>query len=406
MITECRSCGSPDLEPVIDLGRQALANALVSPDDAGQADPTYPLAVVFCAGCGLVQITETVPPEQLFADYPYFSSYSDTVVDNAADIASRLLHDMPLGTDSLVIEIASNDGYLLRHYHAAGVPVLGIEPASNIARKAADNGIETLNAFFNKALAEELAAAGRRADLMHANNVLAHVPGINDFVAGIAALLAPAGTAVIETPYVRDLVERLEFDTIYHEHLFYYSLSAAEALFRRHGLAVADVEHIPIHGGSLRLFVTHDDRPVSDRVTALLAEERTAGLTEGAYYHDFAARVARFRSDLMALLQQRRAEGRRIVGYGAAAKGSTLMGYCGIDGRHLDYVVDRSPVKQGRLMPGNHLAVRGPEALLRDRPDDVLILPWNIADEIISQQTDYAAAGGRFIVPIPEIRVV
>jgi SAM-dependent methyltransferase len=354
----------------------------------------------------LVQITETVPPEVLFAEYPYFSSFSETMVRSARELAEWLARERGLGARSLAMEIGSNDGYLLQHYRALGVPVLGIEPAANLARAAEAQGVPTRCAFFGRALAEGLAAEGLRADVLHANNVLAHVADLNGVVAGIAALLKQDGLAAIEVPYVRDLIEHCEFDTIYHEHLCYFSLTALEALFARNALAVADVEQIPLHGGSLRLFVGHGHEGPTVRVKDMLAAERSAGMLALAYYRDFAGRIEALRRQLVGLLRRLKAEGKRLAAYGASAKGSTLLNVFGIGADVLDFVVDRSTVKQGRYTPGTHLPILAPEALLERRPEYVLLLTWNFADEILAQQAAYRAQGGRFIIPVPEPQVV
>jgi SAM-dependent methyltransferase len=303
------------------------------------------------------------------------------------------------------MEIASNDGYLLQHYVAAGVPVLGIEPARNIAAAANARGIRTRCEFFGRESARRLAAEGVAADVLHANNVLAHVPDLNGVVAGIATVLKPAGVAIVEVPYVRDLIEHCEFDTIYHEHLCYFSVGALEPLFARHGLVLADIERIPVHGGSLRLFASRTGRAGAS-VRRLVDEERRAGMRERPYYAGFAERVARLREELVALLDRLKAEGRRIAAYGASAKGSTLLNFFGIGRQHLDYVVDRSTEKQGRFTPGTRLEIFPPERLATDRPDYLLLLAWNFLDEVLAQQSAYRQAGGRFIVPVPEVRIV
>lgn len=401
----CISCGGTPLAPILNLGTTPLANALLTEAQLRNSEPCFPLELRFCARCSLVQITEKVPPEQLFSDYAYFSSFSDTIVAEAKKLAARLVGERALGTDSLVIEVASNDGYLLQHYRDAGVPVLGIEPAGNIAKVANDRGIRTRCEFFGRTLADRLAAEGLRADVLHANNVLAHVPDLNGFVSGIARVLKPGGVAVIEAPYLRDLIEKCEFDTIYHEHLCYFSVSALEPLFRRHGLGLANVERIAVHGGSLRMFAS----PGAETGLAarkLMEEECSAGMLEHAYYAGFAARVDRLRGELRALLARLKGQGKRVAAYGASAKGSTLLNYFGIGAKELDYVVDRSTEKQGRYTPGTHLRILPPSHLLQDRPDYLLLLTWNFFDEIVAQQAEYRARGGRFIVPIPEVRVI
>lgn len=403
----CRACGAVGLIPILNLGRTPLANALLTRDQIDQPETTYPLELVFCPECTLVQITQTVPPELLFREYVYFSSFSDTALQNARMLVERLIAERRLGHGSLASEIASNDGYLLQYYRQHGIPVLGIEPAINIARAAEDRGIRTLAEFFSKDLACQLREQGECADVLHANNVVAHVADLNGVVAGIQILLKDEGLAVIEVPYVRDLIDHAEFDTIYHEHLCYFSLTALDRLFRHHGLLITDVEQIPIHGGSLRTFVqkaTEDGQSLN--VRKLLEEETTRGMDRAAYYQDFGARVEQLRRNLLALLADLKAQCRQIAAYGASAKGSTLLNYFGIGRETLNFVVDRSTVKQGRYTPGMHLQIHAPEKLLETQPDYVLLLTWNFADEILAQQAEYRNRGGRFIIPIPNVRVV
>jgi len=403
--TTCRSCGSGGLVTVLSLGRTPLANSLLTEDQFAQPEPFYPLDLAFCPNCTLVQITETVPPEQLFGEYLYFSSFSDTLLRNAHDLVGRLVALRDLGPQSLVVEVASNDGYLLQYYRDAGIPVLGIEPARNIAEVARGRGIPTLAEFFAADVAARLAREGQSADVIHANNVLAHVADLNGVVAGFAALLNPDGVAVIEAPYVKDMIDQREFDTIYHEHLCYFSLTALDHLFRRHGLIIVDVERLSIHGGSLRIHAAHQGVP-AEAVTALLAEEAAWGVGQLNFYAGFGERVGQLRDELCTLLADLKAQGKRIAVYGASAKGSTLLNYFGIGRETLDFVVDRSTVKQGLFTPGTHLPIRAPEYLLEARPDYVLLLTWNFADEILAQQAAYREQGGRFIVPIPEVRIV
>jgi SAM-dependent methyltransferase len=398
------------LELVLSLGRTPLANALLTREQLNLPEPLYPLDLAFCPRCTLVQITKTVPPAELFADYLYFSSFSDTMLRHAESLVARLIGERRLGPQSLVVEIASNDGYLLQNYTRANVPVLGIEPAANIAAEAERRGIPTVVEFFGEELAAQLAAEERRADVVHAHNVLAHVADLNGFVEGIAILLKPEGVAVIEAPYLKDLLDHCEFDTIYHEHLCYFSLTALDHLFRRHGLVVQDVERIPIHGGSLRVVVgkrPHPALPLKGRenVARLLAEEATWGVDHFATYRDFGTRVEALKATLTTMLAGFKRRGDRIAAYGAAAKGSTLLNYFGIGRETLDFVVDRSPHKQGRFMPGVHLPILAPERLLEEMPDEVLLLTWNFADEILEQQRTYRHLGGRFIIPVPEVKV-
>ena len=404
-MTGCRSCGAMQLEPVLSLGRTPLANALLRADDLARPEPTFPLELVFCPSCALVQITETVPPEQLFSHYLYLSSFSDTMVNHSEELARQLMKQRSLDADSLVIEVASNDGYLLQFYKLAGVPVLGIEPAANVAKVAEDRGIPTLVRFFGRELAQELRDTGRRADVIHANNVLAHVADLNGFVAGLAMSLKDDGVAVIEAPHVKPMIERLEFDTIYHEHLCYYSLTALQPLFKRHGLEIVDVHEIPLHGGSLQVHAALSGRP-SEGVCRLLEEERKAGVGEREFYRDFGDKVRRSRTKLVAMLDGLKSSGSRIAAYGASAKGATLLNYCRIGRETIDFVVDRSTVKQGLYTPGTHLLVKSPDALLAERPDHVLLLTWNFADEILDQQSAYRERGGKFIIPVPEPVIV
>ena len=393
--------------PVLDLGRVPLANALLTAQQLQEPEDRFPLELYFCPQCALVQIAETVPPARLFRDYAYASSFSDTMVEHARGLVATLIGRRGLGPASLVIEVASSDGYLLQFYKQRGIPVLGIEPAANIAELAiATEGIPTLVEFFDEELARRLAAEGRLADVIHAHNVFAHVPDPNRFVGGVKQVLKPDGVAVVEAPYVRDLIAKLEFDTIYHEHFSYYSLSAVEALCRRHGLVINDVELVPIHGGSLRLFMAHAGSPASARVGELLAKEKSEGLLSFDYYRDFGDRVSRLKQQLLALLHQLQEQGHRIAAYGASAKGSTLMNAFGIDRRLVEFVVDRSHLKQGRYTPGNHLPILPPEALLERRPDYVLLLTWNFAAEILAQQAEFRRGGGKFIVPVPEVTVI
>jgi SAM-dependent methyltransferase len=403
----CRSCRVGGLVPFLDLGTTPLADALVGPGELDRDEDRFPLEVAFCPSCTLVQILEEVPAEKLFVEnYLYFSSFSESVLEHARRHAARLVRERGLGSDSLVVEVASNDGYLLRSFMDLGVPVLGIDPSPEPARAAQAAGVPTMLEFFGEEMAERLVSEGPRADVIIANNVLAHVPDLNGFVAGLATLLAPGGVITIENPYVRDLVDHCEFDTIYHEHFCYYSCTAIDALMRRHGLWLNDVEYFPdLHGGTLRWWVAHEE----DREAAVvdrLAEERSTGLTDAEHYLEFGGRVSAIQSELREVLGEVRASGKRVAGYGAAAKGATLLNSSRIGTDLVEFVVDRNPMKQGRFMPGTHQPILDPSALVAEQPDLVLLLAWNFRDEIVHQQQEYLDRGGSFMVPVPWPEVI
>jgi SAM-dependent methyltransferase len=406
MVEGCRSCGHA-ITPILTLGQMPLANALLTADQLGRPEPTYPLVLAVCPECALAQLTETVSPELLFREYPYFSSYSDTMLAHARALVRRLITSRHLTRTSLVVELASNDGYLLQYFLPDGIPVLGIEPAANIAGVARDQGVPTLCEFFGKEVADDLRRKGTVADVIIANNVLAHVADLHGFTEGIRTLLKDDGVAVIEVPYVKELIDHCEFDTIYHEHLCYYSLTALTRLLERHGLAIVDVERTPVHGGSVRLWAVHQGQAQpAPGVQALIREEAAWGVDRPARYLEFGQNVERVKTALRSLLESFKRAGSRIAAYGAAAKGAILLNYCGIGTETLEFVVDRSPHKQGRFMPGVRLPIYPPSKLLEAQPEYVLLLPWNVADEIREQQAEYRLRGGRFIIPIPEPRVV
>ncbi len=406
IIDGCRSCGEARLTKILDLGETPLADRLLTQESLTAPEPKAPLDLVFCENCSLVQILATVEPDVLFCnDYPYYSSVSPYLMKHFGTSAKALIEERNLGTDHLVVEAASNDGYMLRHFVEQGIKVLGVDPAEGPADKAIADGIPTLKTFFTSDLAEKLVLDGQSADVFLANNVLAHVADLNGFVAGIQHVLKDDGVAVIEAPYLVDLVEKLEFDTIYHQHLCYFSVTALVSLFRRHGLHLNRVVKTDIHGGSLRLFVEPKEN-LRESVRHFLKYESELGVTKADYYEQFGNRVERLKTALMDILEDIKRDEKRIAGYGAAAKANTLMSYCGIDANHLDFIADRNPHKQGRFMSGNALPICGPERIDNEVPDYLLILAWNFADEIINQQDEFRRRGGKFIIPVPEPHVV
>jgi hypothetical protein len=398
-LTECRSCASSHLTTFLDLGSQPIANALLETGQLTEVEPRFPLELAFCHDCALVQVTKTIPADVLFGrDYPYYSSYSEALLEHSRAHVRALLAERRLDSSSFVVEIASNDGYLLHNFIAAGVPALGIDPAAGPVAAAQKRGVPTVQAFFSADFARRLVASGYRADVIVANNVAAHVDRINDFIEGLAILLKDHGLARIEVAYVRDMIEKCEFDTIYHEHLFYWSITAVTRLLSRHGLHLNDAERLAIHGGSIRLSVSKAPGR-SMRLAALLAEEEELGFGDIAHYRTFAERVNELRNELRASIRQIRGDGKRLAAYGAAAKGATLLNSIDLDAGTIEYVVDRNPAKVGKYLPGVRVPIRPVDTLVRDKPDFVLVLAWNFAVEIIRENENYARQGGRFIVP-------
>ena len=405
-IKECRSCGSQALRVVLDLGNHPLSDALLADEQQAREERRYPLQLSQCRRCSLLQVTETIPPEILFQrDYPYFSSSSPALLSHAADHAQQLIYQRRLDANSLVVEVACNDGYMLRNFVERGIPCLGIDPAVGPATKARSLGIPVINDFFSLELAERLAAEGKFADVMIANNVVAHVDRINEFVAAFEKLLKPDGIAVFECAYAVDMIEKCEFDTIYHEHLFYHTLHSLKALFGRHGLHLNGAERLSIHGGSLRVYASRNKKG-SDRLHELMEHEICLGVGGTEWLDGFSKRVCNLGETLIGFLRAEKNKGKRIACYGAAAKGSTLINYLDLGPGFFEYVADANPFKQGRLMPGQHIPIVHPDRLSESKPDLVLLLVWNFAGEVLRQQAAYRATGGRFVVPIPELRVV
>jgi hypothetical protein len=405
----CRFCASPLRQTFVDLGMSPLCESYLPAERLGAMEPFYPLQVRTCERCLLVQLEEFVTPDEIFTEYAYFSSYSDSWVAHARAYVDMAVGRFGLGSDSLVIELASNDGYLLQHVVERGIPALGIEPAANVAVAAREKGIETVVEFFGRELAARLVAEGRRADLLAANNVMAHVPDLNDFVGGMEPLLAPSGVVTIEVPHLLRLVEDNQFDTIYHEHFSYFSLLTARKVLSAHGLEVFDVDELKSHGGSLRIYAqrrSSGGRPVGPKVEALIERERALGFDTLEGHSGFSARVEETKWRLLEFLIDCRREAKRVAGYGAPGKGNTLLNYCGIRTDLLEFTVDRNPYKQGQFLPGTHIPIRHPEALEEARPDYILILPWNLKEEIVAQLSYTREWGARCVVPIPEVEVL
>lgn len=405
----CRACGSPLGIVFADLGLSPISNAFVKQENAGQGEMFYPLRVRVCESCWLVQLDASTRSDLHFhGDYVYFSSFSTWWLDHARRYVEGMIQRLGLNDSSRVMELASNDGYLLQYFVQAGIRCLGIEPTANTAAAARAKGVETREMFFGRETARQLAQESWKVDLLLGNNVLAHVPDINDFVGGMPEVLNPQGIITLEFPHLLRLIEGNQFDTIYHEHYSYLSLSALQPVFARAGLRVFNIEHLPTHGGSLRLFVCHNDSRHSKgpSVADCLAEESSAGLCNRSIYAGFAEKVRETKRSLLSHLIEQKRKGRHIAAYGAAAKGNTLLNYCGIGTDFIDFVADRNPTKQGRLLPGSRIPVVSPEQLLKAKPDEVVILPWNIRHEVMEQLTEVRSWGGRFIVPIPRLEVL
>jgi len=406
-IGKCLGCESKLPSAFLNLGEMPLANSYLEPKNQDRKETFCKLAVAYCPKCHLVQLTHRVAPEDLFSNYLYFSSFSDAFLKHAEDIAESLTSRFALDGSSLVVEIGSNDGYLLQFFRQRGIPILGIEPAKNIAKVANQRGISTLNIFFGSSSVNKILREKGQADIIIGNNVLAHVPLINDFLLSVNKCLKPIASAVFEFPYLKDLLNHNEFDTIYHEHVFYYSLNAIKILAERAGLELYDVSKQDIHGGSLRVFLQKDrQHEVSSNVRKMLLEEEQYGITDKDLYNNFGEKVEKLKAKLVGLLQELKRASKTVAAYGAAAKGNTLLNYIGIDNNVIDFVVDRSPHKQGFLLPGTRIPILHQDELLKRMPDYTLILAWNFADEIFTQQAEYRKRGGKFIIPIPEIRVL
>jgi SAM-dependent methyltransferase len=392
----------------VDLGMSPLANSYIKPEQRSRMEPFYPLHVYVCSACLLVQLEQFSSPHDIFSDYAYFSSFSDSWLAHAKRYVDMIADRFQLGQDSKVVEIASNDGYLLQNFVARGVPVLGVEPAANVAEVAKQKGVNTTVAFFGEKTACGLVAAGWGADLIVGNNVLAHVPDLNDFVKGLKVLLKPTGLITMEFPHLVQLMEQNQFDTIYHEHFSYFSFLAVEKVFARHGMTLFDVEELPTHGGSLRIYARHaqdSSKPIGARAQGLKAREEKAGFGRLDHYLSFGPQVEATKRKLLSFLIAAKQEGKRVVGYGAPAKGNTLLNYCGVRTDFIDYTVDRSPHKQGHFLPGVHIPIHSPEKVRETRPDYLLILPWNLREEVMEQMAFIRDWGGKFVVPIPEVRV-
>ena len=405
----CMFCGTRLRHTFVDLGMSPLCESFVPREKLNHMEPFYPLHVYVCEKCFLVQLEEYVSPEEIFTEYAYFSSFADSWVEHMRRYADMISDRLALTRTSLVLEVASNDGYLLQHFMRKGIPVLGIEPAANVAKVAVEKGVPTLVKFFGERTARELVAEGKQADLVCGANVLAQVPKLNDFVKGLKIVLKPGGVVTIEFPHLMKLMAENQFDTIYHEHFSYFSWYAAKQIFAAHGLTLFDVEELPTHGGSLRIYARHQEdetRPVTERARELMRRELAAGVDRLETYAHFAEQVKETKRKLLEFLIAAKRAGKRVVGYGAPGKGNTLLNYCGIRTDFLDFTVDRNTYKHGKFLPGTHVPIHPPEELRRARPDYVLILPWNLKDEIVEQVSYIREWGGKFLIPIPEVTVI
>jgi SAM-dependent methyltransferase len=407
-VSACLFCATELRHTVVDLGMSPLCESYVTAEQLNHMEPYYPLHVYVCHQCFLVQVQEYVSPEAIFREYAYFSSYSDSWLAHVKRYVDMITERLELTPSSRVVEVGSNDGYLLQYFVARGIPVLGVEPARNVAEAAKARGVPTITEMFGRQTARELAAAGHRADLLCGANVMAQVSDLNDFVGGMRILLEPAGVVTVEFPHLMRLIEENQFDTIYHEHFSYFSLLTAERIFAAHGLVIFDVEELPTHGGSLRIYARHVEdvgKPVGPRVRELRAREQASGFDRLERYASFTEQVHETKRRLLEFLIGAKRRGKRIAGYGAPGKGNTLLNYCGIGRDFLDYTVDRNPYKQGRFLPGTHVPIYSPDMLRQTRPDYVLILPWNLKDEVMEQNADVRSWGGQFLVPIPDVKV-
>jgi hypothetical protein len=405
----CRFCASSLHHTFVDLGMSPLCESYRTVEQLNEMEPFYPLHVYVCSNCFLVQLLQYVKPDSIFTEYAYFSSYSDSWLAHARKYVEMAVERFKLSNHSHVVEIASNDGYLLQYFVERGIPALGVEPAANVAEVAAQKGIPTVVRFFGEAAARDLAAQGKSADLLLGNNVLAHVPDLNDFVKGLKILLAPTGVITMEFPHLMRLIDGNQFDTIYHEHFSYLSLLTVDRVFRAHGIKIFDVEELPTHGGSIRIFAQHADCSIhaaSSRVTDLIQREKSAGFGSLGHYLEFAKQATATKHSLLDFLIQAKREGKSIAGYGAPGKGNTLLNYCGIRTDFLDYTVDRNPYKHGKFLPGTGIPIFPPDRIEQTKPDYILILPWNLKDEIVAQLAYIREWGGRFLVPIPKVEVI